>query len=150
MIQGKYLYEKDELSEVYRIRKEVFVEEQGTMDDFVQDELDKDSIHVLVFNGSESIATGRLYIHDEYYKLGRIAVLKQYRGQQYGDFVVRMLLDKAFMLGAETVHISSQLKAVPFYKKIGFQECGEPFMDGTIEHLPMSIKKSNLCTGCQK
>ena len=44
---------------------------------------------------------------EEYYKIGRIAVKKECRGKKYGDFIVRMLVDKAFTMGAKEVFVGN-------------------------------------------
>lgn len=150
MIQGKFLYGTEDLSKVWRIRKAVFCEEQGVPEKIERDSLDKQSIHVLVCDCKKEVATGRLYINDDFYKIGRVAVMKEERNQKYGDFVVRMLLDKAFTLGAKEVTLSAQYPVIGFYEKIGFRQSGEEYEEAGIVHLPMSIRKCQLCIECTK
>lgn len=150
MVEGKFLRGTNDLTDCYKIRQVVFCEEQGKTSDEEFDGLDKDCIHVLIFEGDEYVATGRLYCKDEYYKIGRIAVLKHARGKHYGDFVVRMLIDQAFQLGAKKVYVGAQIKAISFYKKIGFKVNGEEYEEARMPHIPMEIEKIHLCTGCKK
>lgn len=153
MIQGKYLYYGDDLSEVMNIRRKVFIEEQGVSEEEEFDEYDDLAVHALVFdvnNENRPVATGRVYHDGNSYRIGRIAVLKEERGKDYGDFVVRLLINKAFLSGAEEVVISAQTKAVPFYEKIGFKPYGESYLEAGIEHIMMKVKVDTVCKKCQK
>ena len=149
MIEGKFLKGTEDLSEAFNIRKKVFCEEQGISMEEEFDTLDRESIHVIIYDENNIVATGRLYRKDDYYKIGRIAVLKEFRGKYYGDFVVRMLIDRAFQEGATCVHVGAQRKAQAFYETIGFVVDGEEYDEMGILHIPMSIKNGALCKGCQ-
>lgn len=148
MIEGKYLSYGDDLDEVFKIRKEVFQVEQQVSEEIERDALDQEAIHVLVYSGKKAVATGRILYDGNEYKIGRIAVLKEERGKEYGDFVVRLLVDKAFVSGAKEVLLGAQKQVIGFYEKIGFEVYGEPYMDAGIEHMHMRLRKQNLCRGC--
>ena len=63
------------------IRQKVFVEEQGFQDEF--DDIDSTAIHFVLFDDSDKpIATCRVFkdVIKNSYILGRLAVLKEYRG----------------------------------------------------------------------
>ena len=92
-----------------------------------------------------AVATGRIIIENGKYKIGRIAVLKEERGKQYGDFIVKMLVNKGFLSGAEEVYVGALKHAISFYKKIGFEECGEPYTDMGMLHYPMKISQGGVC-----
>lgn len=148
MIEGKFLQGNQDLSEVFEIRRDVFCKEQNISEEDEFDALDREALHVIISEKQQKLAVGRLVILNDYYKIGRIAVLKEFRGMQYGDFVVRMLVDKAFILGAKEVHVGAQTYAKGFYEKIGFQVEGEEYMEAGIPHVPMKIVMGSLCTGC--
>ena len=38
--------------------------------------------------------------------------------------------------------LNAQLSGVEFYKKLGFKECGDIFMDANIEHISMKLLNS--------
>ena len=63
------------------IRKVVFVDEQGFQNEF--DEIDDSDnvVHMLLCYDDESIGTCRCYKENGEYKIGRVAVLKEYRGK---------------------------------------------------------------------
>lgn len=148
MIEGKFIYGDQDLSEIFAIRREVFCKEQKISEEEEFDELDKKALHVIISEKGKKLAVGRLVKEEDYFKIGRIAVLKEFRGMYYGDFVVRMLVDKAFQLGAKEVHISAQTYAIGFYEKIGFKVEGEEYMEAGIPHIPMKLVRTDLCTGC--
>jgi len=152
MVQGKYLNSGDDLTAVYDIRKQVFIDEQGVSAAEEFDEYDSLATHVLVYDNKEKkpVATGRVYYDGKDYRIGRIAVLKEKRGKYYGDFVVRLLVNKAFLTGAEEVFINAQVKAVPFYEKIGFHSYGKVFKEAGIDHIAMKINTVTICQKCDK
>lgn len=146
MVTGKFLTGNDDLSEVFRIREEVFVKEQNIARELEHDALDQGAIHVLIHDHGCNVATGRLLCLDGSYSIGRVAVVKEERGKYYGDFVVRILVDKAFRLGAKEIAIDAQSQTVPFYEKIGFVVDGEECIKAGIPHVPMKIKERMMCS----
>lgn len=152
-IQGKFLNHKDDLTEVYEIRRKVFVEEQGIPEDLEFDELDKQALFCVVYEQekkTQTVATGRMInLSESEYKIGHIAVLNEYRGQDYGDMIVRMLINKAFMSGALNVYVDSQEHAVNFYKKIGFTENNHTFEEAGITRHEMVISPNSVCKKCK-
>lgn len=161
LIQGKILSAGDDLSEAFLIRKAVFVEEQGIPEDLEFDELDHEAMHVIVYeedpnwnmnhsSEKKAVATGRILYDGTTCKIGRIAVLKDYRNKKYGDFTVRMLLNKAFTSGITQVSLDAQCSAERFYEKIGFHKEGETFLDAGIMHVKMTIGIQDIVTPCKK
>lgn len=150
MIRGKYFWNGDDLTDANQIRKTVFVDEQEMKEGDVFDSLDTVSIHAVVYDENEkAVASGRITLDGEEYRIGKIAVLKEARGQGFGDFIVRMLVDKGYLAGAATVMVRSQIHAIPFYEKIGFVKCGEIFRDlDGLEVQPMELIKGSLCKEC--
>lgn len=161
LIQGKILTYGDDLTEAFQIRKKVFVEEQGIPEDLEFDDLDSLAMHVIVYEEDpnwktndkaykKAVATGRIIFDGSTCKIGRIAVLKEHRKMKYGDFTVRMLLNKAFTAGIGEVRLDAQYTALAFYEKIGFHVSGEPFNEAGIKHFPMVIHMQDVKTTCKK
>lgn len=148
MIFGKWYDAKDNLKDAYEIRTKVFVEEQNISKNIEFDNKDKFSNHLVVYKDNMPVATGRLLIENNKYVLGRIAVLKEERGNKYGDLILRMLIRKAFDLGADIIELHSQLSAVEFYKKLGFKIVGKPYEEASILHVNM-IKDSDDIDRCK-
>ena len=120
--------------EIKKIRYSVFVTEQHIDKDIEFDGNDKDAIHVLLVKNEKFVGTGRMLADGH---IGRLAVYKEYRGQGLGADVVMALVGEAKKLGLQRVYLGAQLYAVEFYKKLGFSEFGESFMEAGIEHIHM-------------
>ena len=122
--------------EIIRIRTDVFVDEQGIDSKLDFDGLDEVATHVLVFSQGKTIGTGRI-LNDGH--IGRIAVLKAYRNQGVGAAVLNALLTEAKKSNYQRVYLGSQMHAVAFYQKFGFNTCGDVFMDAGLEHIKMEM-----------
>ncbi len=144
----------DSADDVFDIRKKVFADEQKLPDFVVKDDDDNNAIFALAFEETADtkipVGTARLLFMgtEEEYKIGRLCVLPEYRGKGYADFLVRMLLDKAFQMGADKVYVDARLHAVGFYKKIGFVENGEMKTTSGFDEQPMILIKETLCKKC--
>ena len=120
-----------------RIRREVFVREQGIAESDEWDGKDATSVHVLATLNREPVGTGRL---NDAGKIGRIAVLPGLRGRGIGTLILRRLLDEARRLGIREPHLHAQVQAVPFYEKLGFLRQGGVFDEAGIPHVRMSLR----------
>ena len=154
MICGRYYLGLDHMEEIAPIRREVFGEEQGWYENIIFDDTDETAIHAVVYkdmNRTIPVGVGRLHKLEAEgdFKIGRIAVKKEERGQGYGDFIVRMLVDKGLMMGANRVLVGAQPHAIAFYEKIGFRSIGETYLEAGIEHTVMEIKQNTICKACQ-
>jgi len=116
------------------IRFTVFVEEQGVPLEIELDEHDALSLHAIVFEQERAVATGRL-LPDGH--IGRMAVLKDWRGRGIGSAILKELVDAARRRGHADVVLSSQLHAVPFYRAHGFVEEGDEYLEAGIRHQAM-------------
>ena len=118
------------------LRIEVFVVEQGVPAELEWDEGDEVSIHAVAYDAEgQAVATGRL-LPDGH--IGRMAVRKSARGRGIGLEVLEALLAEARRLGYGRLVLHAQTHAVPFYRKHGFVEEGEEFMEAGIPHRLMS------------
>lgn len=154
MICGRYYLGLDHMNEIASIRREVFGTEQGWSDNIIFDDADETAIQAVVYkdiNRTIPVGVGRLHktADGEDYKIGRIAVKKDERGQGYGDFIVRMLVDKGLLMGADRVLVGAQPHAIAFYEKIGFRPVGETYEEAGIEHTVMEIRQNTICKACQ-
>lgn len=124
--------------EAAQIRRKVFIEEQGFENEF--DDVDKNAVHAIIFDGEVPAATGRLYFENESFHIGRVAVLKEYRSKGAGTLVMNTLKNEAQRLGADEIRISAQVRAKNFYEKLGYKSCGEVYMDEFCPHIEMFLK----------
>ena len=119
------------------IRNVVFKDEQGFEDEF--DELDEsDKVkHMVFYKDSEPIGTCRYYMEDGKYKIGRIAVVKEYRGKGVGQLIVRCAENQIFEIGGREIVLSAQVRAKGFYEKLGYVGEGEIYMEEMCPHVKM-------------
>ncbi|MEW8956347.1 GNAT family N-acetyltransferase [Clostridium sp.] len=134
--QGKDVLFKD----AEYIRTMVFVEEQGVLKDIEMDDLDDRAIHIVMYNENLPIATGRIVeIEPKVYKVGRVAVLKEFRGQKLGYKVMEKIIEICKESDFKEIRLNAQLRAKDFYKSLGFIENGEIFLEANIEHIAMYL-----------
>lgn len=120
------------------IREQVFIVEQNVPRTEDEDEFDATARHVLARDaGGNPIATGRLATTA---MIGRMAVLKDWRGKDVGSAILATLLDAARTLGYSAVELHAQASAVPFYEKLGFARYGEEFEECAIKHWHMRME----------
>lgn len=145
MADIKYIiYSDPDFLLVKNMRTAVFVNEQGIDINKEFDTLDEKSTFALLFEDGKAVATSRVTELDGKIKIGRIAVLKEYRGKHFGEVTVNAILKKAFEYNTSKVYVDAQNYAVPFYKKLGFAVCGEELVDRGIVHTPMCIDKGDF------
>lgn len=150
LVKGKYLFYGSDISDALRIREQVFKIEQGLGTYGEYDSLDDEAIHAVAYAGEEVVAAGRLIFDDYKYKIEKVAVLKEEREKKYGNFIVLMLVDKAFLSGAKEIYIDSGLDTVGFYKKMGFQICSDEYEKSGRKYITMRLRKNELCKECSK
>lgn len=144
MITSAFILGTDDLSDAYMIRREVFIEEQNCPEDVEYDGLDEQALHLLIYVDEVPAAVGRILYDDKSFRMGRLAVRKQYRGQKLGDLAIRMMLYKLFSMGAQRVDINAQTYIMSLYQKFGFKEHGEEFMEAGIPHMAMTVTKDEV------
>lgn len=116
------------------LREEVFIREQSVPADMEWDEFDSQSRHVVAMADGIPIGTGRL-LPDGH--IGRMAVLRKWRGQGAGSALLTALMDIARKLGMPHVLLNAQVQALPFYLRHGFRAEGGEFPDAGIPHRRM-------------
>ena len=123
------------------IRNEVFVREQGFINEF--DETDSISIHLVLYHNEKPISTCRIYYHTEKqtFIIGRIAVMKEYRGNHIGASMLRSAEESIRNKGGSSVILSAQVRIAAFYEKHGYHKQGDVYLDEDCPHVWM---KKNL------
>jgi len=125
------------MEQAFRIRRTVFIEEQGVPESIEMDELDASAVHVLCVVGNKAVATGRLNFIDGEAKMGRVAVLQEHRGKGIGSLVVFFLMRQAREMGYHKVYANVQMHTGDFYARHGFKPVGSNFMEAGIQHIRM-------------
>lgn len=126
-----------ELETVFKIRHEVFVDEQGVPVHEERDQYDSISRHIICLCENNIVGCGRLYTENDVAHIGRICILKPYRGLGIGTSLCEYLCQLAFSLSCKTIELNAQIQALEFYQRLGFQIIGTQFMDAGIPHMKM-------------
>ena len=124
-----------------KIRKEVFHKEQNIDISMMSDDKDKDAFHCIIYDFGIPVGSGRLYKDEDGYHIGRVAVLKEYRGKNLGRDLMTGLIKKAWETGAEKVSIHAQEHVIEFYEGLGFVKKGDIFIEADIPHVEMEVVK---------
>jgi len=117
------------------VREQVFIVGQNVPREDEWDDLDATSRHVLARDlAGNPIGTGRLTPER---KIGRMAVLADWRGRHVGEAILNLLIEQARALGYRELEMHAQTHAVPFYEKFGFVKFGDEFEECAIKHFNM-------------
>jgi predicted GNAT family N-acyltransferase len=128
---------KVDFQDLRSVREPVFVVEQKVPLELEWDELDPQCRHVIARDDAHRpIGTGRLTPE---HKIGRMAVLKEWRGRGVGEALLLALIEQARELGLPEVSLHAQVDAIGFYEKFGFVPYGERFEEAGIQHQSMRL-----------
>ncbi len=125
--------------DVRRIRRRVFIEEQKYPEELEWEAEDAAGArHFLAFDGEgKAIAVARLLVMDgtpPAAKIGRLAVLKEHRGQGAGSAIMEATIARARELGFRRLVLSSQTHALNFYERFGFRAAAPEHMEAGQPH----------------
>lgn len=124
-----------DFADLRAVREPVFVVEQQVPIEEEWDDLDPQCRHVIARDAANHpIGTGRLTPER---KIGRMAVLPEWRGKGVGGAILVALMDEARALGWPEVTLHAQTHAIPFYASHGFEALGEEFTEAGIPHRKM-------------
>lgn len=132
----------EEFEKALAIRIKVFVEEQNVPLEEEHDAYDETATHFGVFIDQLLVGTGRLVLQNDTGKIGRIAILPDYRGKGLGSGLIRSIIALGQDRGLEKFVLGAQLQALKFYQNLGFEAEGDVFQDGGLPHKTMRWQKS--------
>ncbi|MBQ1494431.1 GNAT family N-acetyltransferase [Acinetobacter junii] len=118
------------------IRKQVFIIEQNIPEEEEWDDQDMISDHFVVYDQDQPIATARLLQNNS---VGRVAVLKSYRGQGIGRMIMLEIIRQVHQQDRKFLQLSSQVHAISFYEKLGFSIQGDAYDECGIPHIKMQL-----------
>ncbi len=130
---------QEEVKKAFSIRLRVFVREQGVPREIELDEDDKGATHFLAYLHGRAVGTARLVVVQGQAKIGRMAVLKGYRGRGVGRELVKRAVGLARNNGAKMIFLHAQAPVIGFYEKMGFHCVGRPFVEAGIPHRKMVL-----------
>ncbi len=121
-------------AEIRRIREAVFIAEQSVPPELEWDADDAGAVHFLALEGDFPVGTARLLPSGE---IGRVSVLKDWRGLKVGDALMDAVIGEAQKRGQAKQILSAQVHATPFYERLGFKIVSEEFLEVGIPHVDM-------------
>ena len=134
MIEGKWFAQGADLTVPLAVRQAVFGRGRDALDDAAQ--------QVTVYGNGEAVGSARLWWADGAFRLGDVGVLPDYRGQGYGDLLVRLLLFKALSHQADEIALVCPAEIAPFFSKYGFSA------DTQGDPVAMSIRGAQVQLDC--
>jgi predicted GNAT family N-acyltransferase len=128
----------DDLARCLDLRRKVFIDEQGVSEADERDDYDASAIHLLARDGDLPVGTARIVLNGPVGKIGRVCVLKPYRGTGLGAGLIRFAL--AYLEANPDLHtarLGAQTHALGFYQRLGFTVIGDEYQDAGIPHYDM-------------
>jgi predicted GNAT family N-acyltransferase len=120
------------------VRTAVFVDEQQVPVDVERDGRDAACVHVLAESGDgAAVGAGRLMPDG---RIGRMAVLRDWRGSGVGGAMLQALMAEARRRGHRGTHLHSQAHAKAFYERHGYIVDGEEYFEAGLPHVLMREK----------
>jgi len=120
------------------VREQVFVAEQKVPLELEWDEWDEGSDHAVARDSKgQAIGTARLLPDG---RIGRMAVLGEWRRRGVGTALLEALLEQARKRSMRHITLHAQTHAAGFYRRFGFNERGEEFLEAEIPHVEMTLE----------
>jgi len=117
MITSRWFKGKKELIEVIKLRKEIFGEGSG------EDIYDEFSFNIGIYEDNNNIVgIGRLLSKEGNFFIDNLGVKKEFQRKYYGDFMLRILIRKAYEIGIDKIYVQCNEDVVDFFKKLDFKE----------------------------
>lgn len=130
------------LYDMLALREAIFVVEQTCIYQEL-DGLDKDAQHLLVEQGDKVVACLRLLppgAQQTSSRIGRVAVSPEWRKQGVARWMVLNAVEKSRLdYPSNSIYLDAQTYLRRFYTSLGFQVCGDEFIEDGIPHIPMQM-----------
>jgi len=127
--------DKEHLKQSNIIRTKVFIEEQNVERE-LEYEFEEEGNFFLLYYNNQPIATARWRETSKGIKLERFAMLKEYRNQGLGGKLLEAVMEDVTPLN-KTIYLHSQVNAVTYYERAGFEKKGDVFVEANIQHYLM-------------
>ena len=135
-----------ELYKIIKLRVEEFIVDQNCIYQDL-DDMDYYTYHHFIEHNDEILVYNRIFnkgINFKEASFGRFVSNKKYRGKGYGK---RLLEETIYFIENELkenkIKIMAEAHAINFYKKFGFVEDGEHFLNTGILHVNMIYTSKN-------
>lgn len=131
-------WQKDN-ADLRRIRETVFVAEQSVPPELEWDADDTAAVHFLALESGYPVGTARL-LSDGH--IGRVSVLRDWRGLNVGDALMKAAIEEAERRGLSEQRVTAQVHATAFYERLGFKVISDEFLEAGLPHVEMLRKGS--------
>lgn len=148
MIHGRFITEQGDLliaEDIYRRAYSSQLKDSSVTNNGI-------IIHAIVYEGPDEncpVAAGCMIMQPDSARLLKVAVLPEYRGKSYGEFIVRMLIDKAETGGIAQILINCKNELSEYFRKLGFMKQDEESISERSEWVNM-IYRSDTRKCCSK
>lgn len=161
--------QKNEFHECLKIRLKVFVEGQNVSKEIEIDGLDNVSNHYLIYYNEVPVGTTRTRMiiktlkdieendnnnrnikHQDLkvIKIERVSILNEYQNKGLGSVMMKYIINDVKKDNSNNIKenkvdyliLGSQKYIIDFYKKLGFVEYGQEFLDANMTHLNMKLQ----------
>ncbi|HSC67273.1 MAG TPA: GNAT family N-acetyltransferase [Cellvibrio sp.] len=132
-------------ADLIKIRTDVFMHEQQICAADEWDGLDEHATHFLVRTSTDHTIGCARFLREEHdgkslYHIGRVAILKSFRGQGLGHELIAFIIDFCKKSAPESsIYLHAQTDRQGFYETLGFVAEGDIFMDAGIPHISMYL-----------
>lgn len=130
------------LYDMLALREAIFVVEQSCA--YLElDGLDKTAEHLLVTRGETVVSCLRVLPPEgetDHARIGRVAVSSEWRKRGLARSMVQSAIDKMRLdYPSSDICLDAQTYLQGFYLSLGFQVCGDEFLEDGIPHIPMQM-----------
>lgn len=130
----------EELTRIFIERVKVFVVEQDCAYQEV-DEEDFKARHVIVKDGQNIAAYARLLEDEETIRIGRVIVVKDYRGSGLSTKMMQFILKN--IDHSKPIRLSAQTYIKHMYESVGFKTISDEYLEDDIPHVDMELVEAN-------
>jgi ElaA protein len=122
---------------LWQLRERVFVVEQECAYlDLDGRDLEPGTTHVWAEDDGRPVAYLRVLEDPEEMRIGRVLVDESHRGRGLAEQLMKAALG---VVDGRSCRLDAQSYLVGWYCRIGFEPCGEEFLEDGIPHVPMRI-----------
>jgi predicted GNAT family N-acyltransferase len=133
---------RTDFSNLFEVRKKVYVEELNVPRELEFDEFDEKALHFIIEVNGIVIGTARLVVSGFDGNIGRVCLLKNFRRKGLGTKLIKSIIDYSIDIGLNRLIIEAKVEAVSFYEKIGFATDGIQYLEVGVPHRKMFLMLS--------
>ena len=128
---------EEEMTQLLRLRHDVFCGEQGVPEREELDGRDGEAVHLVAVEDGRVLATCRLLFVGATVQFSRLAVARDARRRRIATRLLALADDETRAGGARRLVLHAQTYARSLYDAAGYEPRGRVFMEAGIEHVAM-------------